>query len=173
MIVLFYSARFGQAVDLLRWVCLGVALRVITWPMGFIVVAKNRRAIFLGAELAWTVVNISLTWLCLQQFGLNGAGIAFFGSYVFHGLMIYPIVRRLSGFKWSTANRNIGALFVCSIAIVFCSFYVLPPGLAMTAGTLATILSGLYALRALVNLISRDRIPRPILYLLDMGRFTR
>jgi hypothetical protein len=29
---------------------------------------------------------------------LNGAGIAFFGSYVFHGLLIYPIVSVLSGF---------------------------------------------------------------------------
>ena len=85
VIALFYTAKFAEAVDLLRWMCLGIALRVITWPMGFIIVAKNKQNLFFGAELAWTVVNVGLTWLCLRWWGLNGAGIAFFGSYVFHG----------------------------------------------------------------------------------------
>jgi PST family polysaccharide transporter len=26
----------------LRWPCLGMALRVISWPMGFIIIAKKR-----------------------------------------------------------------------------------------------------------------------------------
>ena len=93
VIHLFYAANFAEAVDVLRWICLGIAMRVITWPMGFIIVAKNRQVLFFGVELAWTAVNVGLTWLCLRWFGLSGAGIAFFGSYVFHGLMIYPIVR--------------------------------------------------------------------------------
>jgi hypothetical protein len=32
----------------------------------------------------------------------------------------YPIVRALSGFRWSHANRKIGMLFLCSITLVFC-----------------------------------------------------
>ena len=31
---LFYSSDFHAAVEVLRWICLGTALRVITWPMG-------------------------------------------------------------------------------------------------------------------------------------------
>jgi enterobacterial common antigen flippase len=162
VIALFYSAKFVEAVEILRWICLGMALRVITWPMGFIIVAKNRQIIFFGAELAWTVVNVGLAWLCVGYFGLNGAGIAFFGSYVFHGLLIYPIVRTLSGFRWSAANRKIGVLFLCSIALVFCSLYLLPPLWATVLGTVATALSGLYSLRALLNLLSTDRVPQPI-----------
>ncbi len=85
VISLFYSAKFAEAVEVLRWICLGVALRVITWPIGFIIVAKNRQAIFIGTEVAWTVVNVGLTWFCVKAFGLNGAGIAFFGSYADFG----------------------------------------------------------------------------------------
>ena len=66
VISLFYTAQFAEAVEVLRWICLGIALRVITWPIGFIIVAKNRQVIFFGTELAWTVVNVGLTWLCLQ-----------------------------------------------------------------------------------------------------------
>src|SRR6266702_5948269 len=41
---IFYSAKFGAAVGVLRWICLGTILQVITWPMGFIIIAKARRA---------------------------------------------------------------------------------------------------------------------------------
>ncbi len=165
VIALFYTAEFDEAVGILRWICLGMALRVIIWPIGFIILAKGAQNLFFWTELAWTVVHLGLAWVCVRSFGADGAGIAFFGSYVFHGLVIYPIVRRLSGFRWSTANRQTGLLFVSLIAVVFCGFYVLPPLLATGVGTLAVILSGVYSIRILLNLVSLDRIPPPILRL--------
>ena len=60
IITLFYSPEFVEAVEVLRWICLGIAMRAITWPMGFIIVAKNRQLLFISAEVAWTLVNISL-----------------------------------------------------------------------------------------------------------------
>jgi len=169
VISLFYSGRFDGAVGILRWFCLGMTLRVITWPMGFIILAKGESKFFFLTELAWTLVNVGLSWICVRSFGLNGAGIAFFGSYIFHGLMIYPIVRHLSGFGWSAQNRQAGPFFLSLIAGVFCGFYLFPLWLATAIGTLATLLSGVYSIRALLNLVSIERIPRPILRLL--GRF--
>ena len=166
VISLFYSGRFDGAVGILRWFCLGMTLRVITWPMGFIILAKGAAKFFFLTELAWTVVNVGLSWICVRSFGLNGAGIAFFGSYVFHGLMIYPIVRRLSGFGWSAQNLRTGPFFLSLIAVVFCGFYLFPLWLATTIGTLATLLSGAYSIRVLLNLVSTERIPLPILRLL-------
>lgn len=166
VIALLYSAKFAGAVEILRWIGLGMALRVITWPMGFIIVAKNRQLIFLAADLAWTVVNVGLAWLCVGRFGVTGAGIAFFGSYVFHGLMIYPIARVLSGFRWSAANRKIIMIFLCSIAVVFCGLYLLPPLWAAALGAVGTALSGLYSLRSLLTFVSADRIPLRIRRLL-------
>ena len=173
VILLFYSPKFYEAVEVLRWICLGIALRVISWPMGFIIVAKNRQAIFLGAEVAWTVVNVGLTWLCVKTFGLNGAGMAFFGSYVFHGLVVYPIVRRLSGFRWSVANWQTGLLFLSSVTVVFGGFYVLPPLWACGIGTLVMILSGVYSIRTLLQLVSLDQVPQPLLRLFQLGRLQR
>jgi antigen flippase len=93
---------------------------------------------------------------------VNGAGIAFFGSYVFHAFMIYPIVRRISGFRWSAANRKGGLLFLFSISAVFSGFYLLPSPIALVFGILATIMSGVYSTRNLANLVSPDRIPSRI-----------
>lgn len=171
VIVLFYSAKFSGAGEILRWICLGMSLRVITWPMGFIILAKGKANLFFWSEVAWTIVNVGLSWICITSFGLEGAGIAFFGSYVFHGLMIYPIVRRLSGFHWSVGNRKTGLLFFILIIIVFSGSYVAPFWLATTVGALAVLLSGTYSIRIILSLIPPDRIAPPIKKLLPLLRF--
>lgn len=173
VIALFYSAKFGAAVEILRWICLGMSLRVITWPMGIIIMAKGESSFFFWTELAWTVVNVGLSWICVKSFGLNGAGIAFFGSYVFHGLLIYPIVRRLSGFRWSAANRQTGLLFLLMIAAVFCGFFLLPSLVATGLGIVAVIVSSAYSIRGLLHLVAFDQIPRPVAQLLAGMGFGR
>lgn len=162
VLALLYSAKFAAAVEILRWITLGVTLQVITWPMGFIIVAKGRPAIFFYAEFAWTVVALALTWGCVKLWGANGAGIAFFGSYVFHLILIYPLVRWLSGFRWSSQNLRTGAIFLSLIALVFCSFFVVPTVIATVIGCLAILLSGVYAVRTLAKLTSIDRLPAPL-----------
>ena len=162
IIALFYSAKFHAAVGILRWICLGTLLQVITWPMGFIVLAKARQNLFLLSDLAWTVVYIGLAWICIRRFGVDGAGIAFFGSYIFHALLTYPIARRLSGFRWSGENRRTGLLFLLCIGVVFCGFYVLPFVWAAGFGTLVLVLSSGYSIRIVSTLISLNRIPQPI-----------
>jgi PST family polysaccharide transporter len=44
--------------------------------------------------------------------------------------------------------------------------------LAMGAGTLAVLLSGVYSIQVLLNFISLERIPRPVLKLLQWFRLT-
>lgn len=166
VITLLYSAKFGAAVEVLRWICLGAALQVITWPIGFIIVAKGRAGLLIFCELAWGVVSLGLSWTCVNYLGLTGAGIAFFGSYAFHVFLIYPIVNRLSGFTWSSENWNTGTLFVLSILLVFCALLLLPTPWAVAIGTLVTAASMLHSLRVLTKLIPWGEIPRPVRRLL-------
>jgi len=162
VISLFYSAKFGGAVEVLRWVCLGATLQVVTWPMGFIILAKARQDFFFVSEFIWTIVAVGLAWACIASYGLNGAGIAFFLSYILHGVLVYPIVRHLSGFRWSFANRQTGLLFLSLIAVVFCGFYLMPLVWASGVGILALVASGAYSLRIFLHLLPFNRIPSPI-----------
>ncbi|WP_036303851.1 O-antigen translocase [Methylomicrobium agile] len=166
VIAIFYTPKFEGAVEILRWLCLGMTLRVISWPMGYIIVVKGVQNLLIFSEVAWTAVYLGLAWTGVNAFGLKGAGIAFFGSYVFHVLMIYVMVRKLSGFRWSTENLQTSFLFLALITAVFCGYYALPAWLAMGVGTLAVLLSGLYSLQVLLDLVSPDRLPGPILRLL-------
>ena len=162
VIALFYAPTFVAAVEPLRWICLGMALRVIAWPMGYIILAKGARSIFFWTELAATIVHVGLAVVLVRWFGLNGATMAFFGLYIWHGLLIYVIVRRLTGFHWSAANRRTGLLFLPLIGGVFSGFFWLPVWAATAAGLVAALVSGTYALRVVCRLVSLERVPRVV-----------
>lgn len=162
VISVFYTAEFHGAIDTLRWFCLGVAMRVISWPMGYMIVANNRRVIFLGVELAWTLVNVGLSWWCVRQFGLAGAGIAFFASYVFHVAMIYAVVRRSHGFRWSLANTHTGVSYLVMIGLVFGGFQFLTNSAAITLGVVLTTVSAVYGLMTISTLLPNSRLPQLI-----------
>jgi enterobacterial common antigen flippase len=152
VIAVLYTSAFEPAVPLLRWICAGMMLRVVTWPMGFIILAKGAQTLFFLTELAWTLVHVGLAWICIPSLGVAGAGLAFFGSYIFHACVIYPAVRKLSGFRWSPQNRTTGAFFLGLIAVVFVAFYWFLPVVATAIGVVALAMSTVYSFRALVRL---------------------
>jgi len=154
VIALFYSVKFSAAVPILRWICIGTVLQVVSWPMGFIIVAKARQTIFFWCEVAWTLASLALAWICINAFGLTGAGIAFCGSYIFHGFLIYFVVRRLTGFAWSSENKRDGLLFLVLLIAVFSGFYMLPFWAAVSLGAIAIGFSGIYSAHILISLVS-------------------
>lgn len=162
---LLYTPEFVQAVDVLRWICVGMAMRVVTWPMGYIIVAKNRQMLFIGAEAAWTLVNVALSWFLIQHWSLNGAGVAFAASYAFHGLLIYPIVRRLTGFRWSADCKRGALTLVGTIAAVMMGYQLLTPLPALMLGLLVLLFSAAYSVRKLGLLLGSESMPKSILRL--------
>lgn len=170
IISLMYSAEFQGATGALRWICMGMAMRVITWPLGYILVAKGRQVLFVGVDLAWTIVNVGLTWICVQHFGLAGAGVAFFGSYLFHLLVVYPIVAHLSGFRWSSANLRTATAFIAVIAVVMVGFERFSAAMAMALGATATLLCAVWSLHALRGLVTIHEVPRRFAWLLRLPK---
>ena len=162
VIDLFYSTKFGPAVEVLRWICLGMLMRVASWPMGFILGAKGaRKAIFLS-EFSIGLLQIGLAWVCIKQFGLNGTGIAFFASYIGYGCLIYLIVRSVSGFRWSEENKKIGVLFLGLISALFVGKYYLSGAVVVAGGVLITLAASYYSARKLCALVPLDKLPKPV-----------
>lgn len=173
VVTLLYSEKFAAATELLRWICLGMALRVVTWPLGYILVAKGKQAQFVTADLLWTVMNVGLTWLCFGWFGLTGAGVAFFASYLLHVVVVYPMCRSVSGFRWSRQTGRVALAFVVVIAAVHVGFLLLPPAPAMALGVLATVASTIASTIALSRLVAPQHVPARLAWLLRMRRNPR
>jgi enterobacterial common antigen flippase len=166
LVLMLYSAEFSGAVEMLRWICLGMALRIVSWPIGTVIVASNRQTLFFVTELAWALVHVAMSWLLVSRWGAIGASMGFFISYVFHVLMIYPAVRQLTGFRWTRVNLKLGSMYLGSIALVFVALQVLTPPWAMAFGTCATVLSGGYSFLTLKRMLASEStdasIPRSL-----------
>lgn len=160
---LLYSAEFTEASATLRWICVGMALRVVTWPPGFIIVSKNERWVFIATEVIWAAANVGLTFVLVRHYGLVGAGIAFAASYVVHGVVVYTIVRGGYGFEIERSTLFAATLFLVSIGLALVGFEVFP-GLGGTLfAVLLTLVTSVASLRALVTMVPAERLPRPIM----------
>jgi len=161
VIRLFYSAEFGPTVEILRWICLGMLLRVASWPMGFILLAKGAGRIFFWSEFVANSAQVALVWFGVIYFGLNGTGMAFFALYVFYWFLIYAIVRSVSGFRWSAVNKRFGLVYGLLVSAVFGGWYFLPRSLVVVGGLVLTLLAGIHSLKRLCAMVPLARFPQP------------
>ena len=92
VIQIFYSTSFIPAYEVLRWQIMGILLNVISWPMGFVLLAKGKGKIYFWTALTTNAIHLTLVWIGIKYFGLEGTGIAFFALYVFYTIMILAVV---------------------------------------------------------------------------------
>jgi enterobacterial common antigen flippase len=172
VIALFYRADFAPAAGILRWLCLGMILRVVTWPMGFIIIAKGARKLFFWTEVLANAGYAAFVWVGVEAFGLQGTGIAFFALYLVHFSVVYLVVRQLTAFRWSAPNRQLALLFVPLVAVVFGGWYLPSSAAALMIGVAATLASGIYSLRTLCRLLPLERLPQAAQKIIRLLRLT-
>lgn len=165
VIHVFYSRQFDVATEILAWQMAGMVLRLISWPMGFILLAKGRGALFVVTDLVAWCLYLGLAWVGLRVCGLPGTGMAFLGLYAVHVGMIYLVARHVSGFRWAAGTFRLTVLGVVAVAVALAGRLLLPEPWATGLGSLITVLAGLYCLRTLVRLVGWERIDR------QAGRF--
>jgi PST family polysaccharide transporter len=149
----FYSSAFVQGANVVRWQILGVFLRVVCWPMGYMLIAKGKSLLFTLTELTSGVVNVGLIFLCMKLWKLEGVGIAFALLYVFVTALMMVVVWRLTGFRWSATAGKILAPAILILGVVFCSSRFLPERWSLGIGLIATAVAGVVSLLVLQKLL--------------------
>ena len=120
VIELLYSQNFHSAAEVLRWQVLGDTLKVVSWPLGFIILAAGSGRTFMLTETLAVSVFVILTWLGLPIKGVAASGMAFLGMYIFYLPMVYWLARYKTGFRWtSRVTCYIASLFfLCTLVNV-------------------------------------------------------
>ena len=145
-IKIFYSSGFGPAGEILRWQVLGILLRVATWPLGYVLLARAKSKWFFWTELAANLAHLLFLFVGLKLWGLVGTGIAFLGLSLFHAIQINVIVRRMTDFRWGAANLKLAIIILpLAIGVSVAAWYLPPLWMAVVGGAVA-IFMGLYSL---------------------------
>lgn len=159
-IPVLYSAQFGEAAGLVRWFCVGMALRVVAWPMSFMLVARSEAAWAVAVDVIWGVTFVALSWVLVPRFGIDGAGMAFVAAYVLNIFVVYPVVRHMTGFRWSTTNLTTMLALFATVAMVLTAFHAVPASAALAFGCVASAGWAWRAASALAQLVPNDRLPQ-------------
>jgi PST family polysaccharide transporter len=149
----FYSGAFVQGADVVRWQILGVFLRVVSWPMGYMLIAKGKGLLFTLTELASGMVNVGLIFLCIKLWKLEGVGIAFALLYVFVTALMIVVTWRLTGFRWSATALKILGPAVLILGAIFCCTRFLPERWSIGIGLAATAMAAVVSLLAMQKLL--------------------
>lgn len=104
VLTLLYSSDFVPAVQILRWQILGDILKVISWPLGFVVLAAGASKTFLLFESIVMFVFYTFTWLAIDNIGIQATGIGFFIMYLIYLPVVYLWAKYKIGFNW---HKNI------------------------------------------------------------------
>ncbi|MDT8303285.1 MAG: O-antigen translocase [Sedimentisphaerales bacterium] len=122
IIRIFYADTFATAVPVLRWCLLGVLGRVISWPLGFVMLAKGKGRLFFGTEFAAAIFHVVAVYGFIVFYGLNGAGIAFMGLYVFYTVLMLFVTQKLIGWTWkSHVLQFVISATILIVALMFIS----------------------------------------------------
>ena len=165
VIRIFYTAKFAASAELLQWFVLGCLGRVISWPMGFIILAKGKARWMVFTETSANLLHILLIWLGLQYLGVTGVAVAFFVLYVFYTVLIKFVSYQLSGFTWNSDVRKLLITMLPVSGGLFLVSQFMQEIYATIIGTIATFAVGIYCLRELTKRLgSEHRICRIVRY---------
>ena len=142
---LLYTAEFAPATDILRWQVLGDFLKVISWPLGFILLAKGAGKTFVVTESVAIGIFVVAVWIGLPLIGITATGVGFLIMYACYLPLVYGLARWRIGFRWSAeVTRQVVVLGLAAVLVDGAARWSEP--LAVGVGLLAAFGFGLYGL---------------------------
>lgn len=97
---ILYSDSFLAANNYISWACLGMMLRLASWVLAFIFVAKAESKLYMINELSANLYYLVFSLIGYKTFGLTGLGIAFALEYIIYFIQCYLIARKRYNFSF-------------------------------------------------------------------------
>lgn len=159
LIRLLYTSAFLPMVTFASWMVIGIILKGLVWPIGFIFPAKGDLKVFGGIEISAMVFNIIINVLGYRYYGLEGLGISYIVGYIF-GLTITLFFAHRKyhfAYAWDTISTFVISLLLITIVFIVSYFLNGPVRYAM-----GIILLGAAALYSFLGLDKRLGL-RPVI----------
>lgn len=153
---IFYSAEFLPAVELLQWFLFGCLGRVISWPLGYVILALGEGPWYLLTESAFSLLHLILIYIGLSLYGVLGVAFAFFVMYLIYIVIMSTVCRHLIAFRWSHSSLReiIFSSLAFAAALMMCKF--LPIMYSLWMGSVLVVVVGIISVRGLAIRLGND-----------------
>lgn len=112
-----YSSEFVLAVDVLRWQLIGDVLKILSWPLGFVMLARGDGRSFFLIETVSICVFVFGVIMGTGYFGVVATGMSFLSMYLVYLPLVFLYSKLNLNFRWSRSVFR-QAVLVLSAAIV-------------------------------------------------------
>ncbi len=116
---ILYSSDFTASIEILRWQVIGDALKILSWPLGFVILAAGEGRIFLFSETFAMLVFSMVVLAGIQVFGLVSSGIGFVIMYSMYLPIVYFVARSKIGFRFRSHVLMYAAVVLSVLIFVF------------------------------------------------------
>lgn len=119
LITILYSSAFSESVFLLMWMTIGIYIKLVLWPIGFVFLAKANSKIFIFTQSIWHLVFIGFSYFGLSIYGIEAIGMAFSVAYLITYLINLSILKTMNKFHYETKLLRI---IIIMLVLVVSSF---------------------------------------------------
>ncbi|MDR3058629.1 MAG: oligosaccharide flippase family protein [Prevotella sp.] len=116
-----YSSEFTAANSVLCWQIAGTFFKVLSWPIAFIMLAKNKGLLFFMTEAVYYIVYLLSGYLLYPHYGLEAAGIGYLIAYIVYLPLVFIIGYRISEFNW---KKSVVFMTLTNIILICAAFYI-------------------------------------------------
>ncbi len=94
VILIAFSDKFHPMADLFLWQMIGDVVKIASWLLGYVLLAKAMTKLFIYTEIAFSILFVVFAIFFINSFGLVGITYAFSLNYVLHLFVMIYIFRR-------------------------------------------------------------------------------
>ena len=148
IIRLLYSSSFQGAVSQLQWLAFGTLFKLISWPLGFVLLALRKSTVYLITECISSAIFLILTIGLTDIFGLDGIGLAYSLNYILYAGIVLISARKFIRFGFDGDSIQFLIISTLACIIVFYSVFVRQNTLIFfTSVTVTTGVSAFYLVK--------------------------
>jgi O-antigen/teichoic acid export membrane protein len=156
IIPLLYSTEFTQSVDILRWQIIGDAFKVMSWPLGFILLAKGKSKLFLVSEIVWNIIYLAGVYFFIDIYDLPVVGYIFAFSYFIYFILLFCSTRKIINLTYTDTNIKLFFLIPFTLILLVLLSYISQTYLYIL-GTVFSIISLVWVIKTLKDIGVLDK----------------
>jgi PST family polysaccharide transporter len=94
VVVTIFTPEFLPMLELLAWQLCGDVIKMTSWVLGYVLIARARSAEFITAEIVFALALWALTLMGIRLFGFRGISMAYAATYAIYLAAMYFLVMR-------------------------------------------------------------------------------